>query len=287
MTTNAGGEAPPLKMMKDLYQYEKLPVADVRRRSREANHERIRERMKGDPEWAAHFGDVQLSLVLEPVDILEQLDADPMLVSDSALDLSQGSAMHVLVAPYHYGGRDPGSTARTFPNHERGTIGMGADAGNVEGVDVDRQEGTCWIGVGLFSSQTINVRVAPMIFWKSMWTLGVAGVVVFTSSPWADWKANVSTQAYDSAGPVTPLQTEQIVHRRLRDAPGPSWKKDDSWGSGTVPTMHHYFTIPGGTTRWFNVIANGLAEVDYSFENTAAAQCGMDLNVNLIVVERL
>ena len=126
-----------------------------------------------------------------------------------------------------------------------------------------------------------------LIFWRSLWTIGVAGIVVVTSSPWSDWKASVRTQAYDASGPVSPLLSELLVHRRLRDAPGAEWLKDDSFDSGTAPTMHSFFTIPGGTTRWFNVMAHGISEVDYSFENSAFATCGMDVNVNLIVVERL
>lgn len=288
MTQYPTGETPPLTMMENLYKTDRYSSPAASRGLRDMHHERIRTQLASDPEWKERFSGIESPRPLDAVDLLDQLDRTPLLFAEGGvLDLSQGPAMHVLVPPYDYSGSVPGSTARMFPKHEPGTIGLGADAGNVSGVDTDRQEGTCWVGVGLFSSQTINVRVAPMIFWKSMWTLSVAGVVVFTSSPWADWVANVRSQAYDGAGPVSPLLTEELVHRRIRDAPGPSWAQDDSYGSGTAPTMHSYFTIPGGTARWFNVMAHGLAEVDYSFENTAAAQCGMDLNINLIVVERL
>jgi hypothetical protein len=287
MTENKTVEAPPIKMMESLSQTDEYAAPAVPRSVREANHERIRKQLAGDREWYEKFSSSQLPRSLETVDTLDRLDANPMFAAGGFLDLSQGPATHVLVPPYHYDGRGAGSTARLFPNHQAGTIGLGARAGSIDGLDTDIQEGTCWVGVGLFSSQTIRVRVAPMIFWRSLWTIGVAGIAVFTSSPWSDWKASVRTQAYDASGPVSPLLSELLVHRRLRDAPGAEWLKDDSFDSGTAPTMHSFFTIPGGTTRWFNVMAHGISEVDYSFENSAFATCGMDVNINLIVVERL
>lgn len=278
---------PPLEMMAQLHALNRNLSPEAVRPIRARHNERIRQVLRADPEMADHIAGIPTVDSISPIDTLEKLDHlfDRAAADRSPPDFSQGPALQVLVPPYHYGGRNQGN-ARMFPDPDRGTIGLGARAGNVDGVDDDRQEGICWIGVGLFSSQTIQVRVAPMVFWKSMWTLSVAGVVVFTSSPWADWKAWVQTQAYDSAGAATPLLIEQLVHRRKREAPG-GWAHDDSWDSGTAPTMHTFLTIPAGTTRWFNVLAHGIAEVDYTFENSAAAQCGMDLNVNLIVVERL
>ncbi|RVW08742.1 hypothetical protein EGT67_14540 [Prescottella agglutinans] len=126
-----------------------------------------------------------------------------------------------------------------------------------------------------------------MIFWTSMWDLQVLGYDVLTTPPSADWKASVQSQAYDEKGPVTQLLDELLVHRRKREAPGTSWAKDDDSDGGTAPAMHTFLTIPAGATRWFNVLAHGIAEVDYTWQSTAGAQCGMDVNVNLIVVERL
>jgi hypothetical protein len=259
------------------------------RSERAAVHDSARRLVEADPETAARLADRPDPATRARLDTLDRLDhlLEPRAADAAPLDFAQGPSLQVLVPPYHYSGRVPTNNARTFPDHVQGTIGIGADAGAVSGVDDDRQEGVCWVGVGLFSSQTIQVRVAPMMIWKTMWTLSVAGVVVFTSSPWADWQASYEVQAYDGNGPVTPLQTELLVHRRLRDAPGPHWVEDDSYETGNGPTLHTYLTIPGGETRWFNVLGHGLAEVDYSFENAAAAQCGMDLNVNLIVVERV
>lgn len=126
-----------------------------------------------------------------------------------------------------------------------------------------------------------------MVFWSSMWNLHVLGFDYLTTPPSADWKASVQSQAYDEKGPVTSLLDELLVHRRMRKAPGTSWAKDDNSDGGVAPGMQTFLTIPAGTTRWFNVLAHGVAEVDYTWQSQGAAQCGMDVNVNLIVVERL
>jgi hypothetical protein len=276
-------------MMEQFARRDQAPSPPGRRTERSTEHERARRLVEVDPEIAARLADRPDPGSQLRLDALDRLDHlfEPRAADAAPLDFSQGPSLQVLVPPYHYSGKDPHGNARMFPDHAAGTIGLGATAGNVEGSDDDRQEGVCWIGVGLYSSQTIQVRVAPMVIWKSLWTLSVAGIVFVTSSPWADWQASYQVQAYDGNGPVTALQSELLVHRRLRDAPGARWVHDDSYETGNGPTLHTYLTIPGGQTRWFNVLAHGVAEVDYSFENSAAAQCGMDLNINLIVVERV
>lgn len=193
----------------------------------------------------------------------------------------------IRVAPFDYAGTTAGNAAM-HPDQSSGKLGISGLSGHIDGGLSGQVAGACWIGTTVFSDGARPVRCAPVINWKAGWTLSVAGIPegLFGADPWASARGGVQIQAYDSNGPVSPLETRELFNVDHRRSPGASWDTKDGWDDGTSADMNIWFDLPAGAPRWVNVLTYIDVNTGYSpVFNVAAASAGMDAKVVWIVVD--
>ncbi|WP_448006861.1 hypothetical protein [Agromyces bauzanensis] len=243
---------------------------------------RWRELVLQDPAAAAELDRVPNLGPLPPADPFDGLKGMESGV-DWIPDISQGPRLRALNKPYDYS--DKAGNATLSPDHVAGHLYAGCTVASFPGYP-DSQGGIAYIGMTMSSSQTVRLRVSPLITWTSGWILRLNGFAeAGASPPWADWRVTAKVQVFDHA--LLAETSQELVHARHEEAPGAGWEELSDWNGGTVAPMHAHFTIVAGHTVWVIVGVEVKGEVDYSWQSAASAQCGTNAELRLVWVERL
>lgn len=95
-------------------------------------------------------------------------------------------------------------------------------------------------------------------------------------------------QAYDSVGPVSPLQVVPFLTDSFSEAPGGEVVKKRGEG-GMCPVLHAEFDLPAGELRWVNVLLRlrGFANDDGGAFQLAGVDCMATLDLFSLTIERI
>lgn len=160
-------------------------------------------------------------------------------------------------------------------------------AGLIDDSDGERPDFVHWVGFAttaawIGSSPGQTVRVAPAIKWEAFWSLSVAGL----GSAIADAEGGVNLKVF---GPNNQLVAEHgllSLFSDHHDGGGLSWDTKEGYLDGNNPSMHLWFPIPGGETRWISIDAYVKLRTGYNdVTDAAAASCGLAVTVNFVVLD--
>lgn len=204
-----------------------------------------------------------------------------------AKDVATGPDWRLIDSPWEYSDPNAGSDW-----HLKDKISAWANAGPLAWGDVpDESISLRWMGLALSASRHVRVEVTPFATWLGYWTLRCAGIAGWLVGDPATvhLQAEAQLQAFDTTGPVSPLAVTSLLHTSHSVASGMRIDERKGEDGGAVsPPLRVSFDIPGGQTRWVNVLLRTRGYANYS---PVYNQCGVDsvfyLSAPGLIVKRL